>query len=120
MFFASLQHKLIKSETLDPSGKGDAEVLFMTGFSTRPLTTPRTTGLKVASPTASQGAVGGAMASPGDETEMQVHGPKPQDRGLSIGAGVKVHSSAGFWSPRPLGVSFLFDFSSGAIPGLKF
>lgn len=41
MFFASLQHKLIKSETLDPSGKGDAEVLFMTVFSTRPLTTPR-------------------------------------------------------------------------------
>lgn len=92
----------------------------MTVFSTRPLTTPSTTGLKVASPTASQGTVGGAMASPGHETEMQVHGPKRQDRSLGIGAVVRVHSSAGFWSPRPLGVSFLFDFSSGVIRGLKF
>lgn len=110
MFFASLQHKLIKSETLDPSGKGDAEVLLMTVFSTRPLTTPSTTGLKVASPTASQGTVGGAMASPGHETEMQVHGPKPQDRGLGIGAVVRVHSSAGFRSPRLLLSAFYLTF----------
>lgn len=81
-------------------------------FSTRPLTTPSTTGLKVASPTASQGTVGGAMASPGHETEMQVHGPKPQDRGLSIGAGavVRVHSSAGFRSPRLLLSAFYLTF----------
>lgn len=93
-------------------------MLLTTVFSTRPLTTPGTTGLKVASPTASQGTAQGAMASPGDETEMQVHGPKLQDRALSMGAVVRVHSSAEFWSLRLLVVSFLFDFSFGVIRGL--